>query len=575
MDISELVVFYGMSFYKTDEGYFCNGAFGRYVDLLSEKYDKLFLVVPVIEDKLINFNNYYKIHSKKIIIQGLSYYSGYISALIKNKKIKNDIKKMSIYWKSPVYIRHPNPFTKYVYCLAKKKNLPIVLHLVGDTNAVINKGTKYKGVIKFFAISYLKYHDYTIKKIIKNNYTLVNGNGLRRFYSSDNDKIKEIRTSSFFQSEVCSKIKQLNTNPVKLLYVGYLRHEKGLDYLIEAIVDLKKTMNVELTIVGVGDYSDHLKEKINNLNLFENIKFKGHVELGEKLFSIYQDHDIFILPSISEGTPRVLLEAMCNGLPVIATNVGGIPYTIKNKKNGILIESKSSKSIVDAIKLLINDDILRKTIVKNGYSFALNNTLECHVDEVYDYIVRAFSFFKSKKLYHYSNRKRYFNFIFVSIPIHFIMIVTGLIPNSTPANKIRGLLLRPFFKSAGKNLQIASGVIINHINNIIVGENVYIAHNSWINGAGKIILEDNVIVGPYSVLVTTEHQFINGLVDNKATLVAPIYIKKGTWIASHVVVTSGIAIGENCLIAAGAVVTKDVESRKMYGGVPAKEIRDL
>lgn len=163
-------------------------------------------------------------------------------------------------------------------------------------------------------------------------------------------------------------------------------------------------------------------------------------------------------------------------------------------------------------------------------------------------------------------------FLLISTPVHLIMLITSLIPNSTPANKIRGRLLRPFFKKAGKNLQIASGVVINHINNIVVGDNVYIAHNTWINGTDQLTLSDGVIIGPYSVIVTTEHKFENGAVCNHETLVAPVFIGEGSWLASHVVVTSGVTIGRGCLIAAGSVVTKDVDQNTMVGGVPAKYI---
>jgi len=155
------------------------------------------------------------------------------------------------------------------------------------------------------------------------------------------------------------------------------------------------------------------------------------------------------------------------------------------------------------------------------------------------------------------------------------MLITSVLPNLRFSNKIRGFFLRPFFKKAGKNLQIASGVIINHIHNVTIGNNVYIAHNVWINGTAKINIEDNVKIGPYSVIVTSEHKFNNGEVSNDEYTSAPIFIGKGTWVASHVVITNGISIGKGCLIAAGAVVTKDVSDNVMVGGVPAKFIKEV
>jgi glycosyltransferase involved in cell wall biosynthesis len=98
--------------------------------------------------------------------------------------------------------------------------------------------------------------------------------------------------------------------------------------------------------------------------------------------SIYKHNDIFILPSISEGTPRVLIEAMANRLLVIATNVGGVPFTINNNKNGILIEPKSSDQICCAIKEILKNDEKREQIMEEAFEFAKENTLESFVDTV-------------------------------------------------------------------------------------------------------------------------------------------------------------------------------------------------
>jgi maltose O-acetyltransferase len=172
-------------------------------------------------------------------------------------------------------------------------------------------------------------------------------------------------------------------------------------------------------------------------------------------------------------------------------------------------------------------------------------------------------------------KEKILRFVFRSIPVHIIMLLTALLPNSKPANRIRGFLLRPFFKSAGKNLQIASGVIINLISNISVGNNVYIAHNVWINGAGGLVLEDGVIIGPFSVIVTTMHMYGNDGFSNEQSIIAPIKICKGSWISSHVVINSGVEIGEKSVVAAGAVVTKNVGNNTMVGGVPAKFIKNI
>lgn len=573
MGSSTLVVFYGMTFKKNNNKYYCNGAFGRYIDTLSQNYESLILAVPVKYTDDDHVINDYQLQSKNIIIQEVPHYSSYLSAMKKSRIIKKAIKKYSEEWDTTIYIRHPNPFTKFVYKLAKRNNLEVVLHLVGDTKGVISQGSKYSGIIKRIALKYVDVQDKFISEIIKVTPTLANGSGLRRLYSSDSGNVKEIRTSSFYEKEIEKSPKKLNKNNINLLYVGYLRHEKGLIYLLDAIDMMSYKQNIKLTIVGDGELKQELINIVEEKKLEEQVEFKGHMALGEELFSIYKENDIFILPSISEGTPRVLIEAMCNALPIIATNTGGIPYTIEDGINGLLVPIKSPHEIAEAIDRIIFDNDLREQIIMNGINFAKENTLEKHVQEVYQFIQHKSNDIDKKKTYKSNSKRKVINFIFISIPVHMIMLMTALIPNSTIGNKIRGFMLKPFFKSSGKNIQIASGVIINHINNIKLGNNVYLAHNSWFNGVGNIDIEDNVIIGPFSVLATSEHKFINGIVSNSESLIAPIKIGKGTWIASQVVITGGVTISTGCTVAAGAVVTKDVHKDSIVGGVPAQLIK--
>ncbi len=383
----ELVVCYGTKFVETDGVYYCNGSFGRFVDSLAKKYSRIILLVPVSRlGKNVNVNDY-RIKSENIIIQGLPQFESYITALIKRFAIHSAIRKFSKQWKSPVYIRHPNPCTRYLYGIAKNKGLPVCLHLVGDTKSVLVQGTKYRSFVRKLTVLYVDNQDRHIQKIIRNTPTLVNGNGLRRLYDKNNTNIREIRTSTFSEDEIIRHKPNIRQDSLALLYVGYLRHEKGLYYLLDAMKMLKENMdNVKLTIVGDGNILRDLKLRAHELNISDCVKFEGHVPIGERLFSVYREHDIFILPSISEGTPRVLLEAMCNGLAVIATNVGGIPFTLQHKYNGLLINSKSPSEIVKAVYELAVNTKLRSTLIQNGLEFARKNTIESHVQEVYDFI---------------------------------------------------------------------------------------------------------------------------------------------------------------------------------------------
>lgn len=164
------------------------------------------------------------------------------------------------------------------------------------------------------------------------------------------------------------------------------------------------------------------------------------------------------------------------------------------------------------------------------------------------------------------------NFLFREIPIHLINLITGLLPNHLITNRIRGGLMRPFFGKCGKRLQIGKGVIINNPGNLILGNDCYISHYCYVQAKGKVEFEDSVIIGPMSVIASSNHIFENGVATNKGSS-KPITIGKGTWCGGHVVITSGVKIGNGVVVAAGTVITKDVEENIVIGGIPAKKIR--
>lgn len=386
MNNKSITIFTGMIFKKKNNDYFCSGALGRYVDELSLKFEKMYLCVPVqniSNDKNVND---YKINSSKIIIQEIPVYKGFVGALKNNRMIKKVINNFANEWDGVVYVRWPVPFSYTVFKIAKKKDLPICFHLVGDTKAIVSQGDKYKGVIKYLAVFYASINELLMKKMLRSSIALVNGNGLRRLYDKS-CVIKEIRTSTFKANEIYKKRDSLNQENIKILYVGYMRHEKGITFLMDAVKTLIiEGYHISLTLVGEGDKFRDYQKYSQQLGISNHISFKGHIPLSYELLEKYRDNDIFILPSISEGTPRVLIEAMASGAIVIASNIGGIPFTIENEFNGILVKPKSSDAIMKAVLRIINDHALRKKLMKNGYQFAKMNTLEKHVDEVYQFI---------------------------------------------------------------------------------------------------------------------------------------------------------------------------------------------
>ncbi|MDU6482019.1 MAG: glycosyltransferase [Paeniclostridium sordellii] len=395
--MSKLTIYYSTTFLERNGDYYCNGAFGRYVEELSKEYEFINLCVPVNKASSVALGDY-KITSKNILIQEMPDYKNVIGSIKYMYKSLRKLMKFAKEWEENVYIRWPSPYSYMVFLIAKHKNLKTIVHIVGDSRSVVEGGSKYRGFIKHIAISYAKFEDFLLKKIMKKSINIANGTGMRRIYSGMNINVNEIRTSTILNKDIYEREKNISKNKdIKILYVGYLRQEKGISYLLEAINILKSKIDkpITLTIVGDGEERTNLENLVIDLNLKENVDFKGHMPLGDKLFEIYRNNSIFILPSISEGTPRVLIEAMANGLSIVATKVGGIPFTISDKYNGLLINPYSSNDIADSIIKLENNPKTREVLIKNGYEFAKLNTLESHVNEIIK-IIEGDDFYEKK-----------------------------------------------------------------------------------------------------------------------------------------------------------------------------------
>ncbi|MHB8904528.1 MAG: glycosyltransferase family 4 protein [Melioribacteraceae bacterium] len=161
--------------------------------------------------------------------------------------------------------------------------------------------------------------------------------------------------------------------------VGRLHYQKGYEYLIEASKSvLEYYPDVKFVLIGDGGLRGSLESSAKKNGVYNSFTFLGNqTNIPELLAQI----DIFVLPSLWEGLPLVLLEAMAAQKPVIATDVNGIVEIIETEKEGILIPSKNSAAISSALIRLLKDDELRKRIAANGYvkvvrEFSLKKMIE-------------------------------------------------------------------------------------------------------------------------------------------------------------------------------------------------------
>jgi glycosyltransferase involved in cell wall biosynthesis len=187
--------------------------------------------------------------------------------------------------------------------------------------------------------------------------TIPNGVDMRRFEqpSYDFKKVKNLKRKYF------------------IFFVGQLIPQKGIKYLLQAVKFLKEEKKIDCD-VGLASYvpKDDVLGEAEKLGIKENVKIYPNLPETD-LIAAYKSCDIFVLPSLIEGLPTVVLEAMAAKKPVVATNVSGNPYLIKNGFNGFMVDPKDSLALAKRIEEVLTNEKLSKQIAENGYQTVIKD----------------------------------------------------------------------------------------------------------------------------------------------------------------------------------------------------------
>jgi len=164
-------------------------------------------------------------------------------------------------------------------------------------------------------------------------------------------------------------------NKVILLNSGKVIFRKGLDWLLKGLKNLRNTVGSKFVFISIGaiedrDYYNNLTSVIERNNMSDFIFFRGSISnVNEYL----QAADIFVLPSRSEGMPNSLLEAMSTGLPVVASNIGGVREIIRDGQNGSLVSLGDTEDLQKKLIALIEDPELRTKFSQNARNTIINS----------------------------------------------------------------------------------------------------------------------------------------------------------------------------------------------------------
>lgn len=142
-------------------------------------------------------------------------------------------------------------------------------------------------------------------------------------------------------------------NGIVILTVAVLREAKGIQYMLKTMpVILEKFPNAYYVIAGDGAYGDTLKALAHSMGVENRVIFLGH---RSDIPEILGESDLFVFPTLMDALPTVLLEAMAVGVPIVSSEVGGIPEILKNEIDGLLIQPANPADLAESCIRLLSD----------------------------------------------------------------------------------------------------------------------------------------------------------------------------------------------------------------------------
>jgi glycosyltransferase involved in cell wall biosynthesis len=369
--------------YSCENEIYMQSASGRVAEALAEQYEKVYMCARVVHGSPpVPFDG--PLHSSNIELIEQPYWNSTAGSLLHLVGITRAYMQ-TCRRVDALFVRGMCPYIAALYLCAWLFQKPICHWIVGDPVALLRTGARKGRAADFLSLLFALQDRFFTRagRWITNGALLCNGNELAKAYASP--RTTEIVSSTikdrefFYRSDTCQQ------SVVRILFVGFVRPEKGIEYLLHAVSQLDPCIPWSLEIVGpreFPDYCNKLGEIVAKHDISRRVRWTDYVPNGAPIFNIMRDADIFVLPTLSEGTPHVLVEARANGLPCISTTVGGVPSTVTHGYDALLVPPGDATALARAIERVILDAELRRTLIFNGLIRAQSQTLDRFVASV-------------------------------------------------------------------------------------------------------------------------------------------------------------------------------------------------
>ncbi len=376
----KLGIVYHMPFWRAPDGTLreLEGSFARYVDSLAPYFDEISLCVPIVTNPSGSGT---AVRASNVTLAPMPSFEGpaqfYPKLPIVLPKLLSWVRGIDV-----LHCRVPTPAAPFAFLFARMIGKPAFVLIVGDLRALLPM-MPYGGVKKIVWRAYTEFEELALQLMSERSLAFANGRALAEKHARPKHPVVETTTTTISAADIATRTDTCGSRPVRILTVSRIDPRKGLRVLpaaIEQLADLG--INVTIDIVGpsIGRPGDEEKAAIQSdaavRGVGSRVNFVGPVPL-EQLLPLYRNYDVFVLPTLpGEGIPRVLLESMTAGMPVVTTRVSGIPSLITHEVNGLLVDEATADNVAQAVARVVSDGPLRRRLIANAYETSRGRTLE-------------------------------------------------------------------------------------------------------------------------------------------------------------------------------------------------------
>ena len=280
-----------------------------------------------------------------------------------------------------LWIFGPHPFALALVLLGLLSGKQVVLGVRQDSVQLYEARLASRWSPPLMAVRLL---DWAYRRLSRRVLTTVQGAVLERRYGGRRDGLLQMTESVVRSADVAGDPPtRLWTGELELLTVGRIEPEKNPHLLLDALARLDRDdPRFRLVWVGRGPQEEEVRRRACELGLADRIDFRSYVAFGPELLALYRSAHVFVHVSLSEGMPKVLIEALACATPIVATDVGGVRAALDDGRAGLLVPPDDLEALVGALRRIAADQALRERLVERGLQLARTLTLEVQVERV-------------------------------------------------------------------------------------------------------------------------------------------------------------------------------------------------